>query len=185
MQNKNNVGELKNYRKGDRITVKEYEILRKKYMGTESVPKVTDNSMYNIRPKLEEEKGYPMKFINEINNKKNSNKNNNKNAIGVPNSINRVPDEEIKGNNNNGYNLDENGKEVLNENLFRNTTNKEFKAMRNTYSNKFIPVRGGSKKKDSKAGTMYNFHKPNQSNSNNNIFFSKAGKSYYNGFKKI
>ena len=154
-------------------------------MGTESVPKVSDNSMYNIRPKLEEEKGYPMKNINETFNRKNSYKNsslyNKKNINGDINNINWNQEEEIKGNRN-GYNLDENGKEVLNENLFRNTTMKEFKAMRNTYSNKFIPNRGGSKKKDSKAGTMYNFHKANHSN--NNIFLSNAGKSYYNGFKK-
>lgn len=158
------------------MSVREYEILRKKYMGDEPVSKINDNSMFNIYPKVEEEKGNTVKIITDYG-KKNVNSNK---TLTVNNNYNWNKLEEIKGVNSD-YNLDENGNEVLNENLFRNTTMKDFKSMRSTYSNKFI-AKKSSKSKDKKGATMYNFHKKSSNNINN--INSAAGRSYYGGFKK-
>ena len=78
-------------------------------------------------------------------------------------------------------NLDENGKEVLNENLFK-YRKKEFsnKQMRKTFTGNFYQRRG-SQPKDKKGETFYNYtnkYSNNKTNFNNNAF-----KSYYGGFK--
>jgi hypothetical protein len=78
-------------------------------------------------------------------------------------------------------NLDENGKEVLNENLFK-YRKKEFsnKQMRKTFTGNFYQRRG-SQPKDKKGETFYNYSNKfsnNKTNFNNNAF-----KSYYGGFK--
>ena len=176
-----------NYKnKNGRMTYKEYILLRKKYMGDEIKNKAQNNTMYNVYPKNEEEEKQPKTIknedkLNKVRSKSKSDKIRNYYLSTRDNQETKV--EEFKG-----FkalyetNLDENGKEVLNENLFRNRQI-ENKTMRKTFTGKFLPNRGNSKK-DAKRETFYNFDNKYNINkgldSNNN----KAYKSYYGGFRK-
>ena len=73
-------------------------------------------------------------------------------------------------------NLDDNGNEVLNENLFKLRKN-EYKSMRKTFTGQFYQ-RKGSQQKDKKRETFYNF---NYNYKNKNI--NNAYNSHYGGFK--
>lgn len=168
------------------MTYKEYLLLRKKYMGTEpnNDNSVQNNTMFNIYPKNEEEK-QPIKYKNEqkINKIRSKSKNDiiRNNYWKEREKIESKNDEETKGYNAiYGTNLDENGNEVLNENLFKNRQS-EYKTMRKTFTGKFLSNRG-IQKNDIKRETMYNFN--NKYNSNGLEIKNKAHKSYYGGFRK-
>ena len=169
------------------MTYKEYISLRKKYMGTEiNDDKAQNNTMYNIYPKKEEEKIQPIRMrneekLNKFRSKSKGDKIKNYYWGGRDDQDSKAM-EETKG-----YktlyetNFDENGKEVLNENLFKNRQI-EYKAMRKTFTGKFLPNKGNPKK-DIKGDTLYNFN--NKFNSNNGLDFNKkAYKSYYGNFRK-
>lgn len=166
------------------MTYKEYISLRKKYMGTEpnNDSNIQNNTMYNIYPKDEEEKKPPVYIKNEEKNNKFRSKSKHdkiKNYYLGGDTKEYKINEETKGYKN-PYetNLDENGNEVLNENLFKNNQI-EYKTMRKTYTGKFLPNR----KKDIKRETMFNFN----AKYNRNVgldFNNRAHKSYYGGFRK-
>ena len=169
------------------MTYKEYISLRKKYMGIEiNEDKAQNNTMYNIYPKKEEEKIQPIPMrneekLNKFRSKSKGDKIKNYYWSGRDDQDSKAM-EETKG-----YktlyetNFDENGKEVLNENLFKNRQI-EYKAMRKTFTGKFLPNKG-NRKKDIKGDTLYNFN--NKFNSNNGLDFNKkAYKSYYGNFRK-
>ena len=169
------------------MTYKEYISLRKKYMGTEiNDNNAENNTMYNIYPKKEKEKiqSIPMRNeekINKYRSKSKGDKIKNYYCGGGDNKDSKVM-EEAKG-----YktlyetNLDENGKEVLNENLFKNRQI-EYKVMRKTFTGKFLPNKGNPNK-DIKNETLYNFN--SKFNNNNGLEFNKkAHKSYYGNFRK-
>ena len=170
--------------KNGRMTYKEYISLRKKYMGTEpnNDSNIQNNTMYNIYPKDEEEKKQPVYIKNEEKNNKFRSKSKHdkiKNYYLGGDTKEYKIIEETKGYKN-PYetNLDENGNEVLNENLFKNNQI-EYKTMRKTYTGKFLPNR----KKDIKRETMFNFN----AKYNRNVgldFNNRAHKSYYGGFRK-
>ena len=167
------------------MTYKEYISLRKKYMGTESNNDSTlqNNTMYNIYPKNEEEKKQPIPIKNEETNKFRSKSKHDKIRnyyLGGDTKEYKII-EETKGNKTPyEMNFDENGNEVLNENLFRNKQI-EYKTMRKTYTGKFLPNRG-NKKNDIKRETMFNFN--SKYNSNNGLDMNNRGhKSYYGGFR--
>ena len=166
------------------MTYKEYISLRKKYMGTEiNDNNIQNNTMHNIYPKKQEEKkqSLPMRNEEKINKYRSKSKGDKiKNFFwGGRDEKDSKNMEETKG-----YktlyetNFDENGKEVLNENLFKNRQI-EYKTMRKTFTGKFLP----NKKKVIKGETLYNFN--NKFNSNNGLDFNKRGyKSYYGNFRK-
>ena len=169
------------------MTYKEYILLRKKYMGTEPNDNkdIKNNTMYNVYPKNEEEKKQPIKVKNEEKNNKYRSKSKGdkiKNYFWDGKDKQETKVEEVKG-----YktlyetNLDENGKEVLNENLFKNRQI-EYKAMRKTFTGKFMTNR--NQRKDIKGETLSNF---NNKFTNNGLDFNnknKAYKSYYGGYRK-
>ncbi len=165
------------------MTYKEYISLRKKYMGTEiNDNNIQNNTMHNIYPKKEEEKkqSLPMRNEEKINKYRSKSKGDKiKNFFwGGRDEQDSKNMEETKG-----YktlyetNFDENGKEVLNENLFKNRQI-EYKTMRKTFTGKFLP----NKKKDIKGETLYNFN--NKFNSNGLDFNKRGYKSYYGNFRK-
>ena len=156
--------------KKEKMSYKEYILLRKKYMETEN-----NNGYYStlIVSQIKEDK----KSIESI--KKEEKKNIRSKSKG----------DKIKNYNDNiltnhkkelketkklyDINFDENGNEVINENLFKYRKN-EYKPMRKTFTGNFYQ-RKGSQQKDKKLETFYNF---------NNKFNNNAYKSYYDGFKK-
>lgn len=168
------------------MSYKEYILLRKKYMGTESEidKSFQNNTMYNVYPKNEEEK-QPI-IIKEEEDKINKIRSKSKNEkvrryyLGN-NQDSKTPEEEKEIKTLYNTNFDENGIEVLNENLFRHKGT-EYKTMRKTYTGRFLPNRG-NQKKDIKGETMYNFN--SKYNSNNGLNFNNnAHRSYYGNFRK-
>lgn len=166
------------------MTYKEYLLMKKKYMGTQSNNdnNIQNNTMYNIYPKIEEEKKQPVINKDEGKNKIRSKSKHDRIRNyywGEENQDSKVPEETKEYKSTYETNYDENGNEVLNENLFRNRQT-EFKAMRKTYTGKFLPKRD-NQKNDIKADTMYNF---NINNNKRLDFNSKGHRSYYGGFRK-
>lgn len=167
------------------MTYKEYISLRKKYMGSDAInddKSIHNYTMYNVYPKNEEEKRLTIveKNINKFRSKSKHDKI--KNFYLGNDTKEYLINEETKG-----YktpyemNYDENGNEVLNENIFKNKQI-EYKTMRKTFTGKFLPNRG-AQKNDIKRETMYNFN--NKFNRNNGLDFNNRGhKSYYGGFRK-
>ena len=172
--------------KNGRMTYKEYLSLRKKYMGTEDEKDVSihNNTMYNVYPKKEEEKKQPIKIKDEekINHYRSKSKHEKvRNYFLGDNQDSKVPEEANDHNTIYKVNYDENGKEVLNENLFKNR-GIENKAMRKTFTGKFLSNRG-TQSRDVKGETMFNFN--SKFNSNNGLNFnSTAHRSYYGNFRK-
>jgi hypothetical protein len=186
-----NVGNAKmgneNYiNKNGRMTYKEFLSLRKKYMGTEKEIDVSihNNTMYNVYPKKEEEKKQPIKIKEEekISHYRSKSKHDKvRNYYLGDNQDSKVPEEAKDYNTIYNMNYDENGNEVLNENLFKNR-GIEYKTMRKTYTGKFLPIRG-TQNKDVKGETMFNFN--SKFNSNNGLNFNSNGhRSYYGNFRK-
>ena len=186
-----NVGNSKmgneNYtNKNGRMTYKEFISLRKKYMGTEAETDVSihNNEIYNVYPKNEEEKKQPVKIKDEekISHYRSKSKHDKvRNYYLGDNQDSKVPEEPNDHNTIYNINYDENGKEVLNENLFKNR-GIEYKTMRKTYTGKFLPIRG-TQNKDVKGETMFNFN--SKFNSNNGLNFNNnAYRSYYGNFRK-
>jgi len=144
--------------KKGRMSYKEYVMLRKKYMEPNVNDTSKENTMYNVYPKKEE--NVKNNNINDINNKRSKSikyKENNNTEISSKTMLYNT-------------NKDENGKDVLNENLFKN------RQMRKTFTGKFYQ-RKGSQYKEKKGEAIYN---NNYYKFNTNI----AYKSYYNGFMK-
>ena len=170
------------------MTYKEYLLLRKKYMGTEPNNNIQNNTLYNVYPKNEEEKKQSITMKNEEKSSKYRSKSKGvkiKNYFwgGKDNQEAKV-DEEVKGFKSlYETNFDENGKEVLNENLFKNRQI-EYKTMRKTFTGKFMTNR--NTRKDIKGETLSNFN--SKSNNKNGLDFNnnrnRAYKSYYGGFRK-
>ena len=170
------------------MTYKEYILLRKKYMGEDKNSMLQNNTMYNVYPKNEEEEEKQPRTIknedkyNKLRSKSKNDKIRNYYLSSRDNQESHTTEESKGFKPLYETTLDENGKEVLNENLFRNRQ-VENKTMRKTFTGKFLPNRG-NQKKDVKRETFYNFdNKYNINNglgSNNN----KAYKSYYGGFRK-
>ena len=179
-----------------RMTYKEYLLLRKKYMDTDinNESSIHNNTMFNIYPKNEEEKRQPVPVVKRVEEKEKENINNkirSKSKVEKlrnfywgekENKFDSKNNEEAKGCKTlYNTNFDENGNEVLNENLFKNRQ-VEYKTMRKTYTGKFLPNRG-KVRNDIKRETMYNFN--SNYNKNNGLEFNnKAHKSYYGGFRK-
>ena len=172
--------------KNGRMTYKEFLSLRKKYMGTEKEIDVSihNNTMYNVYPKKEEEKKQPIKTKEEekISHYRSKSKHDKvRNYYLGNNQDSKVPEEAKDYNTIYNMNYDENGNEVLNENLFKNR-GIEYKTMRKTYTGKFLPIRG-TQNKDVKGETMFNFN--SKFNSNNGLNFNSNGhRSYYGNFRK-
>ena len=171
------------------MTYKEYILLKKKYMGEEVNRKTQNNTMYNIYPKNEEEEEEKQtkaikneEKYNKIRSKSKNDKIRNYYLSNRDNQESKTAEESKVFKALYETNLDENGKEVLNENLFRNRQI-ENKTMRKTFTGKFLPNRG-NQNKDIKRETFYNFD--NKYNNNNGLGFNnnKAYKSYYGGFRK-
>ena len=186
-----NVGNAKmgneNYiNKNGRMTYKEYLSLRKKIMGTENETDVSihNNTMYNVYPKNEEEKKMPINIKDEekVNHYRSKSKHDKvRNYNFGDNQDSKVPEETTNHNTIYNINYDENGNEVLNENLFKNR-GIEYKTMRKTYTGKFLTNRG-NQNKDMKGETMFNFN--SKFNSNNGLNFNNnAYRSYYGNFRK-
>ena len=164
------------------MTYKEYISLRKKYMGTEiNDNNIQNNTMHNIYPKKQEEKkqSLPMRNEEKINKYRSKSKGDKiKNFFwGGRDEKDSKNMEETKG-----YktlyetNFDENGKEVLNENLFKYRKN-EYKPMRKTFTGNFFQKKG-SQQKDKKGEILFNYNNNINDKKNNNAY-----KSYYGGFK--
>ena len=186
-----NVGNAKmgneNYiNKNGKMTYKEFLSLRKKYMGTENETDVSihNNAIYNVYPKYEEEKKQPIKNKEEEKTSLYRSKSKHdkvRNYYLRDNQDSKVT-EETKDHKTIYYvNYDENGNEVLNENLFK-YRGIEYRTMRKTYTGKFLPNRG-TKNRDVKGETIFNFN----SKFNRNIglnFNSNGHRSYYGNFRK-
>ena len=110
-------------------------------MGAESETEVIihNNTMYNVFPKNEEEKKQPIKIKDEekINHFRSKSKHNKvRNYFLGDNQDFKVLEETNDHNTIYNINYDENGQEVLNENLFKNR-GIEYKTMRKTYTGEF------------------------------------------------
>ena len=165
------------------MSYKEYILLKKKYMETETYNNNTNNTCSkNISMNINQEerkidiKNNPKEDKTKIRSKSKSEKIRKYNFDDNTDNNNELKETKKLLN----TNLDEHGNEVLNENLFKNRQN-EYKPMRKTFTGKFFPKKG-SQQKDIKRETFYNFN--NKFNSNNGLNFNNhAYKSYYGGFK--
>ena len=166
------------------MTYKEYISLRKKYMGDNNTSEIHNNTV-NYRENEEEKKNYMFEErINKIRSKSKNEK--------IRSKTKNEEDSKVKEMSNKyDTNLDENGNEVLNENLFKNRQI-EYKKMRKTFTGKFLSnkvisnnnnAKNHNIKRDKKVETAYNFN--NRANKAIGLDFNKqACKSYYGGFRK-
>ena len=170
--------------KNGRMCYKEYLLLRKKYMETDYSYNTYHNNTVSTFQNIEEQKRKNKNKKDDdkknLRNKSKTNiartfKLNEFNSDNSENELNKIMKEKEKKL---LYktNLDENGKEVLNENLFKYKKT-EYRPMRKTFTGKFFQKKG-SQQNDKKGEVLFNFNNDFIDKKNNNAY-----KSYYGGFK--
>ena len=167
------------------MSYKEYILLRKKYMETDyNNSKVHNNTVNTFKNVDEQKEKVKNKNEDDKKNLRSKSKTNTArnfkfkefNSENHENELIKIEKEIEKEKKLYKTNLDENGKEVLNENLFKYRKN-EYKPMRKTFTGNFFQKKG-SQQKDKKGEILFNYNNNINDKKNNNAY-----KSYYGGFK--